>query len=354
MSDPRYLKRKVRPGRIELDYDSCALIVNYEVEATVLGDDGEKLETETKAHRKSIKLKLNRHTDIKRLAEEVVAKAKLIHHSKLQRVENLIYELQQHIISTDSSTRTRTGSNSNSTFGANGNSERGDDREFDKHYSNEDRRYDELRNEGKRQQQLAQQQQGPRASLDDLDDYMEMLYGSLEEKVKGTGMIVELARDASNLEVLSSNESLMGALARVLKEDYKHSMDLSTNIMYIWFSFSNFTQLHGVLTSRRIGKDSMKLIDLNIKRSMLRQSELQTKTRIAGLQDMGKTVPEKLWEDLHGGEGSGKSKKDRDRKSRKDGGGGKEQDDDRSSRDRVDAKSHPRIDVSFKLKIMKM
>ena len=87
---------------------------------------------------------------------------------------------------------------------------------------------------------------------------------------------------------------------------------------------------------------------------MLRQSELQTKTRIAGLQDMGKTVPEKLWEDLHGGEGSGKSKKDRDRKSRKDGGGGKEQDDDRSSRDRVDAKSHPRIDVSFKLKIMKM
>ena len=83
MSDPRYLKRKVRPGRIELDYDSCALIVNYEVEATVLGDDGEKLETETKAHRKSIKLKLNRHTDIKRLAEEVVAKAKLIHHSKL-------------------------------------------------------------------------------------------------------------------------------------------------------------------------------------------------------------------------------------------------------------------------------
>ena len=353
MSDPRYLKRKVRPGRIELDYDSCALIVNYEVEATVLGDDGEKLETETKAHRKSIKLKLNRHTDIKRLAEEVVAKAKLIHHSKLQRVENLIYELQQHIISTDSSTRTRTGSNSNSTFGANGNSERGDDREFDKHYSNEDRRYDELRNEGKRQQQLAQQQQGPRASLDDLDDYMEMLYGSLEEKVKGTGMIVELARDASNLEVLSSNESLMGALARVLKEDYKHSMDLSTNIMYIWFSFSNFTQLHGVLTSRRIGKDSMKLIDLNIKRSMLRQSELQTKTRIAGLQDMGKTVPEKLWEDLHGGEGSGKSKKDRDRKSRKDGGGGKEQDDDRSSRDRVDAKSHPRIDIENERNIMK-
>ena len=321
MSDPRYLKRKVRPGKIDVDYDLVALIVHYEVEATVLGDDGEKLETETKSHQKTIKLKINRNTDIKSLAEEVVAKAKLIHHSKLQRVENLIYELQQHTISTDNSTSRR-------------DTER--DREYDRNYSSEDRRYDELRNEGKRQQQLAQQQQGPRASLDDLDDYMEMLYGSLEEKVKGTGMIVELARDAQNLEVLSSNESLMGALARVLKEDYKHSIDLTTNIMYIWFSFSNFTQLHGVLTSRRIGKDSMKVIDLNIKRSMLRQSELQTKTNIAQIQGRGQSVPEKLWEELRG-----EKKSTRD----KDNAGGKE---DNSGNAR-----HPRIDIENERAIMK-
>ena len=58
----------------------------------------------------------------------------------------------------------------------------------------------------------------------------------------------------------------MRSLARVLKEDYKRSIELCTNIMYIWFSFSNFSQLHTVLTSRRIGNDSMKVIDLEIKK----------------------------------------------------------------------------------------
>ena len=273
MSEARYMKRKVRPGTIELDYDTTSLLINYEVEATVLGDDGEKMRTETASKVKRIKLKLNQYTNVKGLAEDVVAKAKLIHHSKLQRVENLIYELQQHWLSTSSSSHGDTMSSRQQRGGGSGREdmERRTDRHSDGgHYSSEDRRYDELRNEGKRQVEAARQaelaHQGPRASLDELDDYMEKLYGSLEEKIEGTGLIVALARDATNLEVLSSNESLMGALARVLKEDYKHSIDLVTNIMYIWFSFSNFSQLHGVLTSRRIGNDSMKVIDLEIKR----------------------------------------------------------------------------------------
>ena len=320
-----YMKRKVRPGRIELDYDNSSLLVNYEVEATVLGDDGEKMKTETAQRQKKIKLTLNENTDVKRLAEQVVSKAKLIHHSKLQQVENLIYELQQHVISTDS----RRGGDQDGGRG---------DRDTYDNYSREDRRYHELRNEGK-QQQMQQQQQGPRASLDELDDYMEKLYGSLAEKVEGTGLIVELARDAHNLQVLSSNESLMNTLARVLREDHKISVDLVTNIMYIWFSFSNFSQLHGVLTAGRIGNESMKVISLEIKRYMLRQTELQTKTRIAAIQERGQTVPDELWEELRGEKKSSSKKKHK-------GGGGKENNDD-------NVVDHPRINIERERGIMK-
>ena len=149
------------------------------------------------------------------------------------------------------------------------------------------------------------QEASPSATVDKIDEYLELLYGSMKDKISGTASIVQLARDAGNLEILSSDNSLMSALARVLKEDYKHNIGLSTNIMYIWFSFSNFSQLHDVLTSRRIGRDTIKVIDLEIRRERLRQRELQTKTRIANIQARGGSVPEKLWEELAGG-GKGK------------------------------------------------
>ena len=78
-------------------------------------------------------------------------------------------------------------------------------------------------------------------------------------------------------------------------------IDLVTNLMYIFFSFSHFSQLHGVLTSHRIGNDCMKVIDLEIKRYMLRQRELQTMARIAALQARERPVPNKLWEELGSG-----------------------------------------------------
>ncbi len=169
-----------------------------------------------------------------------------------------------------------------------------------------DRGYDDYGRETTSVTNTTKQLKEPTATLDKIDDYMELLYGSMKEKISGTASIVELARDASNLEILSSNNSLMSALARVLKADYKHNIGLSTNIMYVWFSFSNFSQLHGVLTTRRIGSDTIKVIDLEIRRERLRQRELQTKTRIANIQARGGEVPENLWEELAGRTSKGK------------------------------------------------
>ncbi|KAH3798889.1 hypothetical protein DPMN_152492 [Dreissena polymorpha] len=40
-------------------------------------------------------------------------------------------------------------------------------------------------------------------------------------------------------------ETVVSALARVLRDDWKKSSELATNIIYIFFCFSSFTQFHG-------------------------------------------------------------------------------------------------------------
>ena len=49
--------------------------------------------------------------------------------------------------------------------------------------------------------------------------------------MRGTAMILQLCRQVVNLEVLIQNNTLMGALTRVLQEEYKKSLDLTFNIL---------------------------------------------------------------------------------------------------------------------------
>jgi len=88
------MRRKVKAGLIEADHEECAIVVHYEVEATVLGELGEPIVAERQENTKRIKLKtLSENTNIPRLAEEILEKCKLIHASKLSQVEQLLQEL---------------------------------------------------------------------------------------------------------------------------------------------------------------------------------------------------------------------------------------------------------------------
>lgn len=40
------MRRKVKAGLIEADHDECAIVVHYEIEATVLGEAGEAMVAE--------------------------------------------------------------------------------------------------------------------------------------------------------------------------------------------------------------------------------------------------------------------------------------------------------------------
>ena len=94
-SDAKYLKRKVKAGRLDVHPTEKALVVNYELEATILGELGDPMLGDRKECQKIIRLKsLNENTDITALAKEVINKCKLIHPSKVPEVEQLLYYLQ--------------------------------------------------------------------------------------------------------------------------------------------------------------------------------------------------------------------------------------------------------------------
>jgi hypothetical protein len=72
--EARFMRRKVKAGVIEIDHDSCALVVHYEVEATVLGELGEPIVAERQENTKQIKLKtLNENSNIMSMSEDTIS-----------------------------------------------------------------------------------------------------------------------------------------------------------------------------------------------------------------------------------------------------------------------------------------
>jgi hypothetical protein len=50
--EAKYMRKKVKTGEIEVDMDAKAIVVHYEVEATVLGQNGEPMLCEKKNNQK--------------------------------------------------------------------------------------------------------------------------------------------------------------------------------------------------------------------------------------------------------------------------------------------------------------
>ncbi|KAF3690486.1 Kinesin-associated protein 3 [Channa argus] len=240
--DPRYLKRRVRGCTLDVHPTEKALVVQYEVEATILGELGDPMVGERKECQKIIRLKsLNANTDTSSLAQKVVEECRLIHPSKLREVEQLLFYLQNRKQSNENQEKKCISP-----------------RDF-KPYTGV-----ELDEE---------------ASINNIDEYVELLYEDIQEKIRGATLIFQLARNPDNLEELLQNETALGALARVLREDWKQSVDLATTIIYVFFCFSSFSQFHGLVTHFKIGALCMNIIEHELKRYDLWQDELQKKKK---------------------------------------------------------------------------
>ena len=106
-------------------------------------------------------------TDIRALAKEVIQRCKLIHPSKIYEVEQLLFYLQNR-------RDTNVTNEGNTTTSSKPLSD-----------ELEQPSIDTLINET--------------ASLNDIDDYAEMLYESVPDKIKGSALILQLARNPDNL-----------------------------------------------------------------------------------------------------------------------------------------------------------
>ncbi|XP_036090570.1 kinesin-associated protein 3 isoform X6 [Rousettus aegyptiacus] len=170
---PKAVTRKVKGGNIDVHPSEKALIVQYEVEATILGEMGDPMLGERKECQKIIRLKsLNANTDITSLARKVVEECKLIHPSKLNEVEQLLYYLQNRRDSLSGKEKKEKSSKPK------------DPPPF------EGMEIDEV------------------ANINDMDEYIELLYEDIPDKVRGSALILQLARNPDNLEELLLNVAL--------------------------------------------------------------------------------------------------------------------------------------------------
>ena len=287
-SDAKYLKRRVKAGRLDVHPTEKALVVNYELEATILGELGDPMLGDRKECQKIIRLKsLNEQTDITALAKEVINKCKLIHPSKVPEVEQLLYYLQNR--KDRSSNERGTIQPSNSSNYLEPGSDEGE--QALRVQSASLHRYSPI-------EDLKDSEDGDKqemANINYLEDYIELLYEEVSSKVKGSSYILQLARNPDNLEELSQNETLLGALSRVLREEWKVSIDLSTNIIYVFFCFSTFSQFHPIIAHYKVGSLVMDIVEYEISRyRQFRSDETKKKAKaeVAGAPVPGNPTEE--------------------------------------------------------------
>ncbi|XP_073732458.1 kinesin-associated protein 3b [Misgurnus anguillicaudatus] len=242
--DPQSVKR-VKKCEIDVHPTEKALVIHYELEASILGETGDAMHKGMKQCQKIIRLRsLNAGTDVPSFARKVVDECRLIHASKLPEVEHLLLYLQN-------------------------------------------RKKPSSKLEKKEKKPVKPRELMPfegmdideEANINKIDEYMELLYEGIPEKIRGSTLILQLARNPDNLEELLHNETALGALARVLREDWKQSVELATTIVYVFFCFSSFSQFHGLITHYKIGLLCLNIIEHELRKYDMWQDELEKKDK---------------------------------------------------------------------------
>ena len=246
--DARYLKKKIKTGAIDVHPTLQAIVVHFEVEATILGEAGDTMLNENKQSQKTIMINnLSPSTDLHKLSEVIVEKCNLIHSSKVPELEQLLYYLQTRKVAVNS--------------------------------ESVEKEMERIRQVTSQFEDIDEMQE--KADLNDLESYVDLLYDDMKTKTRGTALILQLARNPDNLAELIENEMVLGALSRVLREDWKKSIDLCTNIIYIFFCFSSFSDFHSLLLQYKIGSSCLLVIENELKRFEYWKEELKKKKKLA-------------------------------------------------------------------------
>lgn len=228
-----------KPGSIDVHPNIDAIVLSYDIDVQILGAKENPLHGEKKSLKKIIELPMiNSRTDCHSLSREVINQCDLIHHSRLSEVEQIIYYLKKRKLQGlkgPSKIEVIKGSYIPILITGDG----------DK--NGEKASYAE-------------------ANYNNLLEYIDLLYEGMPEKIRGAHFIQYLARDPENLDALSKNETLISALGRVLREDWKRSITLSTHLVFTFFCFSVYSKFHDIILKCKVGSICMDIIDFELRR----------------------------------------------------------------------------------------
>lgn len=240
----------VRFGCLDVHPTQQAIVVNYELDPNIIAQVGDVTNKDSCSYQKNIRLMGTFESrNIRRLARIVSSKCPLVPPSKLPEIEQLLYYLL-----TRKNTTAEETSDKNSLL----------ESASSDYISTSDET----------------------ASVASVDSYIELLYEEIPEKIRASSLVLDLARENSNLNILRKNEILLGALARVLREDGRKSHELSTNIVNIFYCFSMYVQFHPVIAQHKVGSLCIDVIDNELKRYEQWSEEMAKKKTIL---DSGKT-----------------------------------------------------------------
>ena len=112
-----------------------------------------------------------------------------------------------------------------------------------------------------------------------IEEYLEKFYDeAVEVKTEGAMSLLYLCFSHENMEAMLDHETLFGTVSRTLRDDYKKSIDLTLYLLNIFQAYSNFTQFHEFLSANQIGDTTMKIIEHEIKRYVVRVREFKKKS----------------------------------------------------------------------------
>lgn len=115
--------------------------------------------------------------------------------------------------------------------------------------------------------------------IDNLDDYIQLFYEEdVNQKLMGAQSVLYLCLSSENMEIMLDHETLFGTVSRTLRDDFKKSIELSLYLLNIFQAYSNYTQFHQFLLSNQIGDTTIKIIDHEIKRYVVRINEFKGKS----------------------------------------------------------------------------
>jgi len=104
---------------------------------------------------------------------------------------------------------------------------------------------------------------------------MEDLYEEeIDAKTQAALKVLSLARYSDHLGAIVEHDTLLDALARMAREEYKKNTELTTTLMEILYCISHYSDFHRALTTRRVGEVAMKVAELENARYAARSRDL--------------------------------------------------------------------------------